>query len=74
MDATQSKGSEALKIKGDWAIQSKQLEDKFPRLTDTDLKFESGKEHELPGFVETRLSKKGEEVTGIISKNAEQKA
>jgi hypothetical protein len=74
MDTTQNKGSEAFKIQGDWAIQSKQLKDKFSQLTDSDLKFETGKEHELLGRIETRLNKKREEVIDLINKSVEVKA
>lgn len=40
-------GSEKFKIIGDWNEQSKELKEKFSQLTDSDLKFEPGKENEL---------------------------
>jgi hypothetical protein len=73
-----NKNVETFKITGNWANQSKTLKGKFPQLTDADLKFETGKENELLGRVETRLkllgrvetrlNKKREEVINIIKK------
>jgi hypothetical protein len=72
MDTT-NKSSEAFKVTGDWAAQSKQLKEKFSQLTDADLKFETGKEHEMLSRVETRLNKKREEVINIIKKGQPEK-
>ncbi|AEA45050.1 hypothetical protein [Fluviicola taffensis] len=58
----------SFKISGDWAKQSTQLKEKFTQLTDSDLKFEPGKENELLTRVETRLNKKRDEVINIINK------
>jgi hypothetical protein len=63
-----NKNVETFKITGNWADQSKTLKGKFPQLTDTDLKFETGKESEMLGRVETRLNKNREEVINIIKK------
>lgn len=60
--------TESFKISGDWTKQSHQLKEKFSQLTDTDLKFEPGKENELLQRVETRLNKNREEVINIINK------
>ncbi len=60
--------TESFKITGDWVQQSVQLKEKFNQLTDSDLKFETGKENELLKRVETRLNKKREEVINIINK------
>lgn len=68
MDTNQNKTPETFKITGNWDAQSKQLKQKFSQLTDADLKFETGKENELLGRVETRLNKKREEVINIINK------
>lgn len=62
------KTTETFKITGDWKNQSKQLKNKYPQLTDEDLKFESGKEDELVKRVENRLKKNREEVVNIIKK------
>lgn len=60
--------TESFKISGDWTKQSAQLKDKFSQLTDSDLKFEPGKENELLQRVETKLNKKRDEVINIINK------
>jgi hypothetical protein len=44
------------------------LKDKYPQLTDADLKFESGKEDEMIGRLEKRLHKNHEEVIQILNK------
>jgi hypothetical protein len=62
------KATETLKISGNWASQSKELQTKFTQLTDADVKFEPGKEEELLIRVENRLNKKRDEVINIIKK------
>lgn len=69
-----NQNTETFKISGDWSVQSKNLKDKFSTLTDEDLKFETGKENELLSRVESRLSKKREEVIDIIRKTAGHKS
>lgn len=69
MDASQIKNNDVFKITGNWDAQSKTLKTKFPQLTDSDLKLETGKDHELLGRVETRLNKKREEVINILRSN-----
>ncbi len=69
----QNKSTEDFKITGNWDAQSKQLKEKFVQLTDSDLKFETGKENELVGRLETRLNKKREEVINILKKNQVEK-
>ncbi|MEC4049920.1 hypothetical protein OX284_010810 [Flavobacterium sp. SUN046] len=68
MEAKDNKSTEALKISGDWSKQADELKDKHPHLTDSDLKFERGKEEELVKRMELRLHKKREEVINIIKK------
>lgn len=69
MDTNSNKnGSEKFKIIGDWNKQSKELKEKFSQLTDSDLKFEPGKENELIERVGNRLNKKADEVMNIIKK------
>ena len=63
---TEAKTAETFKMTGNWETQSQQLKTKFSKLTDADLKFETGKESELLGRIETRLNKNREEVIGII--------
>lgn len=68
MESKSNKGTEVFKIFGDWKRQADKLKDKFPQLTDSDLKFESGREDDLLKRVEARLHKKREEVINIIKK------
>lgn len=56
-------------IKGDWQVQSKQLQAKFPFLTEGDLKLEIGKENEMLKSIESRLHMNRDEVIAIIEKN-----
>ncbi len=62
------------KITGNWDTQSKELKGKFSQLTDSDLKFEPGKENDLLKRMETRLNKKRDEVISIIKKGQPAKA
>ncbi len=68
MNTAPQKSNEPFKISGDWARQAAKLQDKFAQLTDSDLKFESGREDELLERIETRIHKKREEVINIIRK------
>jgi hypothetical protein len=68
METKSNKNPEALKISGDWSQQADDLKDKFPQLTDSDLKFERGREDDLIKRMELRLHKKREEVINIIKK------
>ena len=54
------------KITGNWAIQEARLRNKFPILTDLDLKFTEGKEDELFTRLEKKLNKKREEIILIM--------
>lgn len=65
---TEKKTVNPFKITGDWAGQSKNLKSKFSQLTDSDLKFETGKENELLKRLESRLHKNRDEVISIIKK------
>lgn len=67
MDSTLGKIAEAFKITGNWESQSKQLKTKYPQLTESDLKLESGKDSELLTRIESRLHKKREEVIEILN-------
>lgn len=62
------------KITGDWKAQSELLKEKFPQLTDSDLKYEQGQEDALLTRVETKLNKQRDEVVNIISKGNAPKA
>ncbi len=73
MDTTPNRSNEAFKITGNWNEQSKVLKEKFSQLTDSDLKFETGKEKELLERLGTKLNKKPEEVINIIKKGQPEK-
>ncbi|MGX9985053.1 hypothetical protein [Soonwooa purpurea] len=66
MNTNHNKVQETFKITGDWKEQSKQLKEKYSQLKDSDLVFEKGKENELLGRLENKLSKNREEVITII--------
>ena len=68
MEAKTNKEPLIFKIIGDWKRQADKLKEKFPQLTDADLKFETGRESDLLKRIETRLHKKREEVINIIKK------
>ncbi len=68
METTHTKTSEKFRITGSFTALSKKLKDKYPQLTDADLKFESGKEDEMIGRLEKRLHKNHEEVIQILNK------
>lgn len=64
------KTTEEFKITGNWAEQAKVLKAKFPKLTDADLKFETGKEDQLLTRLTKALNKKKDEVITLIKKGA----
>jgi len=68
MEKTQSKNGSTFKVTGNWATQSKELKAQFPKLTDADLKFETGKENEMLTRLESKLNKNRQEVIDIIKK------
>ena len=68
MDAINSIIIEPFKIVGNWNWQSKKLQEKFPQLTDEDLKHEAGKESELLTRLERRLEKNRQEVIRLIKR------
>ena len=71
MDAKQSKpANEGFTVTGNWSTLAKNLKAKFAQLTESDLKFEAGKENDLIKRIETRLHKKREEVI-LLLKNAQ---
>lgn len=59
----------SFKIKGNWSIQSGKLKERYPLLTDEDLKYETGKDAELLKKVGTRLNTSLEETTAILEKD-----
>jgi len=69
-----TKTPEAFKIGGNWEAQSGQLKQQFSALSESDLKFETGKENELLGRLQTKLGKNREEVIELIKKTEKVKA
>ncbi|CAM1364967.1 conserved hypothetical protein [Tenacibaculum litoreum] len=65
----QRKTNEFFKFSGDWGKQSKALKVKYPKLTEEDVKFESGREVDLFKRLETKLHKDRGEVIGILKAN-----
>ncbi|TDQ25773.1 hypothetical protein [Tenacibaculum caenipelagi] len=65
----QNKSNEFFKFSGDWSKQSKALKVKYPKLTEEDVKFETGKETDLFKRLETKLDKNRSEVIGILRAN-----
>jgi len=63
--ATDSPGT--LKVKGNWNELKGKLKQKFGHLTDDDVMYEKGKEDELYGRLQKRLSKSREEVDRILN-------
>ena len=68
MDNKSQIPSGTFKITGDWTTRSKQLKEKYPQLTDSDLKCETGQENELISRLSTRLNKSREEVVSLLQK------
>lgn len=52
-----------------WNDSSKKLKEQFSQLTESDLKFETGKEEDLLKRLENRLNKKRPEVIDLINKH-----
>lgn len=61
-----SKSSELINVSENWSKYSKLLKERFPTLTDNDLKLDRGKENELFSKLGFRLNKRRPEVIAII--------
>jgi hypothetical protein len=66
--AKPKKATEEFKITGNWAEQAKALKVKYPKLSDADLKFETGKEDQLLTKLATALDKNKDEVITMLKK------
>ena len=64
-----AKTEKLFKIVGDWNEQASKLKEKYPSLTDGDLKVEAGRENEMLKSMEARLHMNRDEVMEIIDKN-----
>lgn len=69
MNNVQGKTDVGFKITSDWDKHSKLLQERYPSLKDSDLKFETGKENELIARISARLNKKQDEVINIVKKD-----
>ncbi|MCS3869266.1 uncharacterized protein YjbJ (UPF0337 family) [Chryseobacterium ginsenosidimutans] len=67
MDKDGNKDQQPFKITGNWKEQCQKLKEEFSHLKDSDLMFEKGKEAELLGRLENKLSKNREEVIKILN-------
>jgi hypothetical protein len=56
----------AVTFMDNWTIRAKQLREKFPSLTDADLKYEVGRENEILSSIASRLHTTREEVIRLI--------
>ena len=66
MNATKNRPMEAFEITGDWGTQSKLIRKTNPKITISDLHFETGKENEMLHRIEKRLNKNRSEVIDMI--------
>jgi uncharacterized protein YjbJ (UPF0337 family) len=66
IDNTNKHNTESFTVTGDWAKQTSQLKETFPQLTDADLTFETGREHDLLTRVQDRLRKNRDEVIDLL--------
>jgi len=67
MNTQKSETDVPFKIIGDWLPQAERLKERYPELTEADLKFEIGKESELLDRIGTRLNKGRQDVISMIS-------
>ena len=67
MENSENKSTESFRIYRNWTRKSKKLQEKYPQLTNDDLKLEQGKENDLLERIEIRLNKNREEVIDIIN-------
>ena len=58
---------DTLRIKGNWNQMKGKIKQKYPDLTDDDLLFVAGKEHELFGRIQRKTGKSRDEVVSYIN-------
>lgn len=66
MENHQSK-KPSFEVGKNWNNQKMKLKERYTQLTDSDLKFETGKEFEMLTRIETRLDLKLDEVISIMN-------
>ncbi len=54
-------------VGANWNQQKEKLKEQYPQLTDADLQFEQGQEHELFSNLERKLGKNPEEINRIFN-------
>lgn len=54
-------------VKGTWNVQKSKLKEKFPILTDEDLRYENGKRDEMFSRVQVKLGKTKEEFDSLLA-------
>ena len=69
MENSKNISTQPFQVSENWTAQSKELKNKYSQLTDSDLKFEKGKENDLLKRVESRLNKSRSEVINIFNKS-----
>jgi uncharacterized protein YjbJ (UPF0337 family) len=58
---------DTLRIKGNWNQMKGKIKQKYPDLTDDDLKIVAGKEDDLLGRIQRKTGKSRDEVVSYIS-------
>ncbi len=64
--AGEQDSNKPVSIPGNWDDHTKKLIQKYPKLTDTDLAFEFGKEGELIARIESRLDMNSDEAADVV--------
>jgi uncharacterized protein YjbJ (UPF0337 family) len=54
-------------VKGTWNVQKSKLKEKYPVLTDEDLRYENGKKDEMLNKVQVKLGKTKEEFDALMA-------
>lgn len=68
MESPSTNKSTPFKVTGDWKNQTRILQEKYPALTDADMKLESGKEDEMLERMGSRLNKDRAEIINMVNK------
>ncbi|MFD0964290.1 hypothetical protein [Pseudofulvibacter geojedonensis] len=71
MGIDEEKKHEVFKVKENWYKQSEALKKTYPKLTNYDVKFETGREIDLISRLKTKLDKDRSEIIQILNKNQE---
>ncbi len=66
MESKKKEGTQGFRISGNWKQQSTNLKQKFPQLSNEDLKWETGQEDQLVNRLSSKLDKGKLEVISIL--------